>query len=141
MAHRLIPSLIFLSYALLIAAWIVGNPPPSAPDEWSHYLRAVSLGRGQLVGTPGGRAGAEAIVGSVRPPFLPQKTYEDELAWVAQNTAQVHIPAGLTPGWFRCGHVQHDPLLSAGCLNTSPPLDEERDWFNPTATYQPFPYL
>jgi hypothetical protein len=67
--------------------------------------------------------------------------YQDELEWVAQNTALVRIPPGLTPGWFRCGGGQHDPAVSARCLNDSPPLDEAREWFNPTATYQPFAYL
>src|SRR3954471_20758844 len=100
--RQLPPSLVFASYALLVAAWIVGNPPAAAPDEWSHYLRAVSLGHGQLLGTPYGREGGMAIVGQTRPPFLDEKTYEDEVAWVAQNTRKVHIPAGLTPGWFRC---------------------------------------
>jgi hypothetical protein len=118
----------------------MGNPPPSAPDEWSHYLRAVSLGRGQVLGTSSGREGAIAIVGPTRPPFLDEKAYQDELAWVAQNTRKVRIPAGLTPGWFRCGQ-QTDPLIPARCLNNAPPLDEPAEWFNPTATYQPFPYL
>jgi len=124
-----------------VGAWVIGNPPPSAPDEWSHYLRAVSLGHGQLLGTSSGREGAMAIVGPTRPPFLDERTYEDELAWVAQNTRKVQLPAGLTPGWFRCGGQQTNPLVSARCLNNAPPLDEPGDWFNPTATYQPLPYL
>src|SRR3982750_1223185 len=93
--RQLPPWLVSASYALLMAAWVVGNPPPSAPDEWSHYLRAVSLGHGQLLGTASGREGARAIVGQTRPPFLDDKTYEDELAWVAQNTRKVQLPAGL----------------------------------------------
>jgi hypothetical protein len=139
-SRQLPPWLVFASYTLLVAAWVIGNPPPSAADEWSHYLRAVSLGHGQLLGTYSGREGAMAIVGPTRPPFLDEKTYQDELAWVAQNTRKVRIPAGLTPGWFRCGQ-QTDPLISARCLNTASPLDQPAEWFNPTATYQPFPYL
>ena len=73
-----------------------------------------------------------------RPPFLDEKTYQDELALVAQTARKVRIPAGLTPGWFRCGQ-QTDPLISARCLNTASPLDQPAEWFNPTATYQPFP--
>lgn len=134
------PWLVFLSYTFLMAAWIAGNPPYGGPDEWSHYLRAVGLGHGQLLGAPSGREGALAIVGPTRPPFLDDKTYQDELAWVAQNTRKVRIPAGLTPGWFRC-HPQTDPSVSARCLNNAPPLDQPGEWFNPTATYQPFPYL
>ena len=123
-----------------MASWVVSNPPYGGPDEWSHYLRAVGLGHGQLLGTPSGREGALTIVGPTRPPSLDEKTYQDELAWVAQNTRKVRIPAGLTPGWFRCGQ-QTDPSVSARCLNNAPPLDQPGDWFNPTATYQPLPYL
>src|SRR5262245_35145024 len=134
------PWLVFASYALLVAAWVIGNPPSGAPDEWSHFLRAVSLGRGQLLGTDSGREGAMAIVGPTRPSFLDEKTYQDELAWVAQNTRKVRIPAGMSPGWFRCNQ-QHDPLVSARCLSTALPVDQPAEWFNPTATYQPVPYL
>src|SRR3954470_9513593 len=84
--RQLSPWLVFASYALLVAAWVIGNPPPGAPDEWSHYLRAVSLGHGQLLGTYSGWEGALAIVGATRPPFLDEQTYQDELAIVAQNT-------------------------------------------------------
>jgi predicted membrane protein DUF2142 len=138
--RQLSPWLVFASYALLVAAWVVGNPPPGAADEWSHYLRAVSLGHGQLLGTYSGREGALAIVGATRPPFLDEKTYQDELAILAQNTRKVRIPAGLTPGWFRCGQ-QTDPLVPAHCLMNALPLDQPGEWFNQTATYQPFPYL
>jgi len=138
--RHLFPWLVFASYALLLGAWVISNPPAAAPDEWSHYLRAVSLGRGQLLGTSSGPEGALAIVGPTRPPFLDEQTYQKELAWVAQNTRKVRIPAGLTPGWFRCGQ-QTDPLIPARCLNTSVPFDQPADWFNPTATYQPLPYV
>ncbi len=135
----LVPSLVFAGYVLLVAAWVFGNPPYAAPDEWSHYLRAVSLGHGQLLGEPAGSEAAKTIVGATRPAFLTEKMYQDELAWVAQNTRQVRIPAGLTPGWSGC--AQHDPNVSARCLNDSRPYAEAREWFNATATYQPFPYL
>ena len=137
--HTFLPSLVVLSYVFLTAAWIVGNPPPSAPDEWSHYLRIVSLGDGQLLGQPGGSEGAKSVIGPVLAAQLPEVQYQRMLAWLGQNTTLVRIPAGLTPGWFRCG--QHDPAVSARCLDDSPPLDEARDWFSPMATYQLFPYL
>ena len=131
--------LVAASYALLIPAWIAGNPPNAAPDEWWHYLRAVAIGHGQLVGRPAGPEGAKAIVGEERLPDRTEDIYQKELAWVAQNTRKVRIPEGLTPGWLRC--EGRDPRVSAGCLNSSPPLSEARDVFIPTATYQPLPYL
>jgi hypothetical protein len=138
-AELLAPSLVFVSYALLITAWVFANPPHAAPDEWSHYLRAVSLGHGQLLGTPVGPEAATAIVGSPRPPFLTEQMYRDELAWVAQTTRLVRIPPGLTPAWYGC--AQHDPRVSARCLHDARSSSDAREWLNPTATYQPFPYL
>jgi predicted membrane protein DUF2142 len=135
----LLPSLVLCSYVLLTAAWIVGNPPPAAPDEWSHYIRIVSLGHGQLRGKPAGIEGAKSIVGPVLAAQLPAAQYQNMLAWLAPNTALVRIPGGLTPGWGHCG--QGDPAVSAGCLNDAPPLAEAHDWFSPMSTYQPFPYL
>jgi hypothetical protein len=152
--RRLPVWLVFLSYVLLSIAWVVGNPPFGGPDEWAHYLRAVSIGDGQLVGKKprelsesarsdvgGGPTVREAALGIVgpRPSSVDEKTYQDELAWVGQNTRVVRLPAGKTPGWSRCPQI--NPLVSAGCLNNSPPPTAAKAWLNPTATYQPFPYI
>ena len=77
--RKLSPFLVFFSYAMLVAAWTFGSPPYAAPDEWWHYLRAVSIGHGQLVGKPGGSEGAKAIVGE-RPAHQSEQSYEDMLA-------------------------------------------------------------
>jgi Predicted membrane protein (DUF2142) len=138
---RLTPGLVFVSYALMMAAWVVGNPPYGAPDEWHHYVRAVSIGQGQLVGEPAGLEGAKAIVGGERPRFLSARVYDAQVRWVEQHTTRVRIPAGMTPGWFRCGALQQDPSIPARCLNGSPPVADAQDLFNPAGTYQPFPYL
>ena len=45
--------LVGLAYVLLTAAWAVGNPPFAAPDEWAHQLRAIGVGRGDLIGERG----------------------------------------------------------------------------------------
>jgi hypothetical protein len=138
--RQLPPCLVIASYVFFAAAWVIGNPPASAPDEWSHYLRVVGLSRGQFIGTSSGLEGAIAIVGATRPPSLDEETYQDQLAWVAQNARKVRVPAGLTPGWFRC-RQQTDPLISARCFSTALPLDRPADWFTPSGAYQPFPYL
>ena len=36
--------------ALLLAAWIVATPPWTAPDEASHYQRAMSIANGRILG-------------------------------------------------------------------------------------------
>jgi hypothetical protein len=132
---------VFASYVLLTVAWIVGNPPYAGPDEWHHYARAVGMGHGQLMGEPAGLEGARAIVGAERPPYLSEHTYRNQLRWVAQNTTRVQLPAGMMPGWFRCGALQRDPHVSARCLNDSPPLPDAQTVLTPSGTYQPFPYL
>jgi predicted membrane protein DUF2142 len=137
--QRAATTLIVLAYSLLIVSWVYANPPPAAPDELHHYLRAVAIGHGQLLGKPGGREGALNIVGNSPPPGYSQRDYQLALKWVAQNTRQVRVPPGLMPGWFRCS--QANPYVSAGCLNTSPPLQTPTDQFIATATYQPLPYL
>jgi hypothetical protein len=135
--NKLAAWLVAASYALLIPAWVAGNPPNAAPDEIWHYLRAVGIGHGQLLGRPAGLDGAKAIVGPERPPYTADN-YGRALAWVAQNTRKVRIPEGLAPGWLPC--EGRDPRVSAACLHSSP-LSEARDWFIPTGTYQPLPYL
>jgi hypothetical protein len=136
--RRLAPFLVFCSYAMLFAAWTFGSPPPAAPDEWHHYMRAVSIGHGQLVGKPGGREGAKALVGE-RPANQSEQSYEDMLTTIAQTNRWVQIPPGLSPGWSRCQQV--DPNVSARCLTDAPPFAEAHDWFISAATYQPLPYL
>ena len=61
------------------------------------------------------------------------------LTTLAQTSRRVRIPAGRSPGWFRCPVV--DPNVSARCLNDSPALPEARERLIAAATYQPLPYL
>jgi hypothetical protein len=138
-AHSGAPLLVVTAYACLLTAWIIGNPPFASPDEWAHYLRAVSIGHGQLVGDETGPEGALSIVGPNPLPGMTMETYEAELSWVGQNTRRVQIPSGLTPGWFRC--PQNVAYISAACLNDSPPVREPTEQFIATGTYQPLPYL
>jgi hypothetical protein len=135
-----VPALFLVSYALLMAAWVVGNPPNAAQDEWSHYLRAVAMGHGQLLGQPArNKSEIASFFLGPRSPATSEALYDAETNWVAQNTRRVHIPAGLTPGWLNC--PQANPYVSAACLTTASPRVRSADWLNPTASYQPAPYL
>ena len=95
------PVLLVVAYSLLVVSWVFANPPHAAPDEVAHFLRAVSIGDGELVGRPGGRAGAIALIGTP-PPAHPDELYREYFAWVEQNTRRVRIPAGRAPAWNRC---------------------------------------
>src|SRR5687767_196350 len=45
------PAAVWLvGYALLLAAWIGGNPPGAGPDEPAHHIKAVAAAHGKLVG-------------------------------------------------------------------------------------------
>lgn len=48
---RLLPVLLSAAFLLLGIAWLAG-PPGSGPDEPAHYLRALSIGRGDLFSEP-----------------------------------------------------------------------------------------
>ena len=46
--------LVGLGIALMLAAWIGASRPFAPPDEAAHYLRALGLADGQLVGRASG---------------------------------------------------------------------------------------
>jgi hypothetical protein len=139
------PILLIAAYAFLVGAWVFGNPPGASPDEWSHYLRAVSIGHGQLVGEKAGPEGALSYLGSSPPPGFSKEQYRNALAWLGQNVRHVHVPADLTTAWFGCS--QFDASVPARCLERDagswPPMvgRNPAERFLNTAVYQPLPYL
>lgn len=90
---------------LLLAAWTMSNAPFSGPDEASHYLRAMSISNGQLVGPR---------VQYVHTPGLTPT----QLAFVNHDTTSVRVPARLSPSDVSClnGHAD----LKGSCLERSP---------------------
>ena len=50
MSTRLPAIALVLGWAALAVAWVFANPPFAAPDEDDHYVRAVSVGGGQVIG-------------------------------------------------------------------------------------------
>ena len=44
------PATVAIGLALLLAAWVFGNPPGAAPDERAHYVRALGAGSLELDG-------------------------------------------------------------------------------------------
>ena len=118
---------IVAGYALLLAAWVLCAAPFSAPDEWSHYLRAVGIGEGHLLGEP---------VASFHDPAL---TPAQE-AWVAQAVRAVKVPAGLSPDGYGCNAFHAE--ASAACIERIPPPPAVPVVRNVvTGTYQPAAFL
>ncbi|HSH61929.1 MAG TPA: DUF2142 domain-containing protein [Acidimicrobiales bacterium] len=94
------PALLALFYALLSLAWILGNPAGAAPDEPSHYLRAVALAGGEVTGK------------RVSTPQPAPGTSQRE-AWLRRTTRYVDVPAGLSPLGLDCNAFM--PHVSAEC--------------------------
>ena len=119
------PLLLLAGYALLLTAWVVGNPPFAAPDEANHYLRAIGISQGELVGERSG--------------------YEDaglnpkQAAFTRQTATQVTVPAGLAPDGFGCNADR--PTESAACQLGAASPQEEVVRATAVGTYLPLPYL
>lgn len=116
--------LIGLGWALLIAAWIGGNPPFAGADEQWHYARAIGVGEGDFVGAP-----AHASSGANRL----------QVAWTNQATRSVTMPGGLAPPSVGCYIFQ--PRTPATCLQDWHPPPHPTQFVTPVGTYEPLPYL
>jgi hypothetical protein len=126
------PALLISAYALLTAAWVFSNPPYAAPDEWAHFVRAASIGEGQLIGRP-----AEGPVLGAPPPGQ-EGGHEQRERWAAQNTRVVDVPSDRIPTWLACSA---DPNIPALCLAEPEEPPSRSAWAIPTGNYQPFAYL
>lgn len=80
---RLVPCLLLTGWLVLVAVWVMSNPPFVAPDEFEHYVRAIGIGDGQLIGA----RDTTADIGST----------PSQVAWTRQATRLVAVPAGLDP--------------------------------------------
>ena len=119
------PTLILVAWALLLAAWVVGNAPFAAPDETSHYVRAIGVSEGHLIAgaDPGARVGATPT----------------QVAWTAQTIRIVSLPRGLDPEPFTCELGPGE--ASAACLNAASPSSRPVMRVTTVGNYQPLPYL
>ena len=104
----------------------MANPPFSSSDEGPHYLRAIGLSGGQLVGD---EAPAELAPGVT----------ERQRAWTRQATRLVDVPEGLYPLPSVC-YIEN-PRQSAACIDEVPRVTDPVEAATPVGTYQPFPYL
>ncbi len=109
--------LLGVGLALLLAAWVMATTPFAAPDEASHYLRALSIANGALVGP--------------KVPYLPVPPglTAAQLAWADKGTRAVSVPARLSPPDVTCMNGQPDVGIR-GCVEATE-----------VGNYQPLPYL
>lgn len=117
--------LLLCAYAVLGVSWVFSDPPFSGPDEAAHYLRALGISQGVLIGPP-----------APGPPIgldpLQQETID-------ATTRGVTVPPGLSPDDYWC--EVDDPYLSAACLvHATSNATSIRD-ASYVGTYEPLPYL
>jgi hypothetical protein len=124
--------LLVCAYALFTAAWVFSNPPYAAPDEWAHFVRAASIGNGQLIGN----VTSGPVLG--KPPPGADSGHAARERWAEQNTRVVDVPRGRIPAWLTCSA---DPAVPALCLVGPSQPSEPASVAIPTGSYQPFPYL
>ncbi len=122
---RVVPALVLVAWALLLAAWVMGNAPFAAPDEADHYIRAVGLSEGHLIG--------------LKDPSAHIGVTPAQVAWTAQAARIVSLPAELDPRPFACelGPGEH----SAACLNAANHHPPAVTLITVVGNYEPLPYL
>jgi hypothetical protein len=125
MSGRFVCVVILAVYAAVAIAWAMTDPPFAAPDEANHYLRAVGINDGSLLGK--------------RARDTNQSIDAKQLIWTNQATRSVMVPPGLAPDGFACELSNRDS--SAACTQslTSNPVAVSEN--TEVGTYQPLPYL
>lgn len=128
-----LPLLLVSAYALLFISWTFSDPPGAPPDEGSHYIRALGVGRGQIVlkKRPYGN----------KPALLSQVTDIDPMAlkgaWRAfRQTRLVSVPGNLSPQIFYCRGEPFKVDCPSKPILPPKPLELETQM----GTSQPFSY-
>ena len=129
-AARRGPTALIAGFALLLLCWTFANPPFAAPDEWSHYLRAVGISSGQAIGEP-----AAVSVPAGAPAWLARR-----IAWTNEATRVVHVPAGLFAPFYQLQCTSVSQTTTAGCLSRVQPITHPSDQLTPVGNYQPIGY-
>src|SRR6202042_1019109 len=75
--------LLGLAIALLLGAWVFSTLPWSGPDESSHFLRALSITNGKLLGRQVAFTAPAPITATQR-------------RWVSGNTTAGQVPPNLS---------------------------------------------
>jgi Predicted membrane protein (DUF2142) len=120
-----LPVLLFCAWALLASAWAIANPPFAAPDETAHYLRALGIGEGELIG-------ADAKV-------VPEQSTPRRQDYADMTSRDVTIPGRLSPQDPGCYVLR--PEQPATCIDTEEPRRGEVMLATYVGDYQPLPYL
>jgi Predicted membrane protein (DUF2142) len=119
------PALVLCGWALLLGAWLFGNPPFASPDEGANYIRAVDTRPSHLIDEPAPQQAVGA--NDLQTASLRHFTY-----WAT-------IPAGLAP--LPVGCYVHDRDKPAACINGFRAPAQATRASTYVGNYQPLPYL
>ena len=120
-----VPTLVLVAWVLLLASWVMGNAPFAAPDEVEHFIRAVGISQGHVIGKADPDAG---IGGTVT-----------QMSWTSQAARIVALPSNLNPEPYTCDLGLSEP--SAACQNAVDPRSPPATLATAVGNYQPLPYL
>lgn len=119
------PLLLLSGYALLTGSWLVSNPAGAAPDESSHYVKALGVARGQWSGA--------------RPERLPAQVAALP-GFGVEAYREFTIPGSRWSPGFNC--ILEHPADSAGCqLQARPESHDRLIKGSVVGTWQPYLYL
>jgi hypothetical protein len=114
-------------YAVWLVAWVMTTPPFSGADEWAHYLRALGIREGRLIGER-----------------LPEGNhYEDftpaQRRFLLQTSRALDVPAGMSPKGYGCNAYHGQD--SARCITAVVPQPAPDRDITVTGAYPPAFYL
>lgn len=119
-------TLAVLGYTLLAVAWAMSNAPFGAPDEPAHYVRALGVSEGHVIGTHV----------TIAPSDQPDPVIR---AWVQDETRALRVPAGLSPVGYTCMAFEYQ--IPASCQFAAHPAAVLTTFASTAGTFQPLPYL
>lgn len=93
------------AYLLIALCLMFSTPPGASPDESAHYIRALGVGRGQVV------------LDDV-PPKPPAPQFPVQIAWMQEQSGVVRAPEKLAPVAFECWAF---PFYVGTCWESDPP--------------------
>jgi hypothetical protein len=114
-----------IGWLLLCCTWVFANPPLAAPDEADHYVRAIGISQGNLIGAPA--------------PDVNIGANPAEIAFDKSTQRAVMVPARLDPSPYGC--YLSRPRLSAACLNRPPRTGPLSRYVTSVGTYPPLGLL
>ena len=110
--------LLAAAFALLLSAWVTSTHPWDAPDEQAHYLRALTLTQGHLLGRPAPQTVPSGDSGAAA-----------RARWINHDMRGIVVSPAQTPPGIPC--VTGYPIVGgSGCL--------EATW---TGDYYPLAYV